>query len=118
MSYPTLLAQLRYNAMRLPALPAPELTQADRKMLRTLLTSTLDTLPRLAAHVLKKSPAQLQANLLGQLMLERAEQSLRLLEHQFLALSPGQEASPALWATLQQTLHTVLVQVNATHWAT
>jgi hypothetical protein len=114
MSYPALLAQLRYNAVQLHDLPTAVCTQADYKMLRALLASTLDTLPRLAAHLLAQSP--LRAAQLGQSPLAQAEQSLRLLERQFLALSPGQEAPPALRATLQQTLRTVLAELNATYW--
>jgi len=114
MSYHALLARLRYNALQLHALPATVSRQADRKVLRALLTSTLATLPQLATHVLVQTP-QPRAALLDQLPLERAEQALRLLEYQFLALSPGQPAPPVLWATLQQTLRSVLAEVNATY---
>ena len=65
MSYSALLAQLRYNAARLHELPAAVPTPADRKVLRALLTSTLDTLPRLAAHLLAQAPRP-RAALLGQ----------------------------------------------------
>lgn len=114
MSFPAVLAQLRYNAERLHKLPVPAQAQADRKILRELLTSTLDTLPQLAA-CWRAQPLPRPAPP-AQSLPARAEQKLRVLEHQFLALSPGQDAPPLLWATLQQGLSAQLAEVLAAYW--
>ena len=106
-----LVAQLRYIAERLNALPLPTQSRADRKVLRTLLASTLDTLHQLSLA----QPAQPRPEQQWQSPLYRSLHQLRVLERELLMVSPGQETPPILWATLQQTLSTLLAEMVTTY---
>lgn len=111
MPFFALVAQLRYNAERLNALPVPVQSQADQKAVREVLASTLDSLNQLYLAQL----AQPRPRRLWESPLYRQWHQLRAVERDLLAVSPGQPAPPMIWANLQQVLATVLVMVTTTY---
>lgn len=113
MPFPALLAQLRYNTERLNKLPLPVHSQADRKVLRELLASTLETLHLLYIAQLAQTRSQ-PAQWLRSPLYQGLHQ-LRVLERELLLVSPGKQVPAVLWEALQQALGTVLAEVDATY---
>ncbi len=97
MPYALLLGQLRYTLDKLHTLPTAQYGTEAQKLLRDQLSATITQLDDFYSP-LRATFAKRHQRL----------RSLKMLQHEFMAFTPGSTVPAAMWRTLHQTLITTI----------